>query len=178
VDQAARYLQLVRQGRDTFLSSAAPAALVRRRDEQTGEWTGVGRHRRTATELAMSESDETQVAGQAPPRWGSGPGGDIEVYPLSKKPGASFPDMITIGRTANNDIVLKDVTISRFHVFFRQRDGGWFVGDAGSKNGTLVDGDALEPRKERVVASGCNVRIGDLELTFYTADQLFELLSG
>jgi len=34
--------------------------------------------------------------------------------PLTKKPGASFPDRITIGRTPNNDIVIVDHSVSRF----------------------------------------------------------------
>jgi hypothetical protein len=177
VEPTERYLQLCRQGRAAFIGAVAPAALVRSRDDQTGEWTHVPRKPRTPTDPPpRGETEEITVVasvGRAPP-----PLGEVEVFPLTKKPGASFPELITIGRTANNDIVLKDVTVSRFHAFFRQRDTAWVVGDAGSKNGTQVDGVDLEPRKEHGVWSGANVRIGDLELTFYTAEQLFEYLAG
>jgi hypothetical protein len=178
VEPTERYLQLCRQGRAAFIGGTAPAALVRSRDDQTGEWTHVPRKPRTATDPPPTgETEEiTVVAGGN--RLGTPPLGEIEVFPLIKKPGASFPELITIGRTANNDIVLKDVTVSRFHAFFRQRETAWVVGDAGSKNGTLVDGVELEPRKEHGVWSGANVRIGDLEVTFYTADQLFDFLAG
>ena len=47
---------------------------------------------------------------------------ELEIFPLTKKPGASFPDRITIGRTANNDIVIADTSVSRLHAYVR-RDG-------------------------------------------------------
>jgi len=168
VDQADRYRQLALLGKDVFLASAAPAALIRRRadDSEVLDRTGSGDKDLDA---------ETQVAAAVGRR--RAPGG-IEVFPLAKKPGASFPDMITIGRTANNDIVLRDVTVSRLHAFFRRRDDRWVVADAGSKNGTAVEGEPLLPRRERDVGSGTGVRIGDLELTFYTAVELFAVLSG
>jgi hypothetical protein len=169
VDQADRYRQLALLGRDAFLASAAPAALIRRRADDASDpldRTGSGDRDLDA---------ETQVAAAVGRR--RSPQG-VEVYPLAKKPGASFPDMITIGRTANNDIVLRDVTVSRLHAFFRRRDDRWVMADAGSKNGTAVEGEPLMPRREREVGSGTGVRIGDLELTFYTAAELFAVLSG
>jgi len=167
VDQADRYRQLALLGKDAFLATAAPAALVRRRNEDSAD---------ADLDMPSGELDaETQVAAQVTQR--RHPSG-IEVYPLAKKPGASFPDMITIGRTANNDVVLRDVTVSRLHAFFRHRDHRWMLADAGSKNGTSVDGDALPPRRERDVQSGTPIRIGDLELTFYSATDLFDLLGG
>ena len=69
-------------------------------------------------------------------------------------------------------------SISRFHAYFRQRGDKWIVADAGSKNGSELEGTPLEPRKERELASGVNLRIGDLELTFYTAAELYGVLGG
>jgi pSer/pThr/pTyr-binding forkhead associated (FHA) protein len=166
VDQADRYRQLALLGKDAFLATSAPAALVRRRGEDSGDREPEG----------TGELDgETQVAEQIQKRRNLT---GIEIYPLAKKPGASFPDMITVGRTGNNDVVLRDVTVSRLHAFFRRRDERWVLADAGSKNGTAVDGESLQPRRERDLASGTGVRIGDLELTFYTAHDLFDMLGG
>lgn len=106
----------------------------------------------------------------------SGP--DLEVYPLTKKPGAPFADMITVGRTANNDVVLNDVTISRFHAYFKNMGGSWRVCDAGSKNGSALLGNAMEARKEMEIRSGQKVAFGDVETTFYTADELFGVLKS
>src|SRR5438552_3035496 len=43
-----------------------------------------------------------------------------------------FPGMITIGRTPNNDVVLNDSAISKFHAFFRAIPTGLELRDAGS----------------------------------------------
>jgi hypothetical protein len=114
----------------------------------------------------------------------------IEVYPIAKKPGAPFSDMVTVGRTSNNDIVLNDVTVSRFHAYFKcvnkdptkggakQPEQRWIVCDAGSKNGTKLEGSRLDARREAPIESGAVVRFGDVDGTFYTADELFEYLTS
>jgi hypothetical protein len=167
VDPADHYLGLVKLGRDVFMASAAPAVLVRqRRDTLT---TPADDARESSVDLLH----ETLVADAD----GARAGRRLEIYPLVKKPNAPFPDMITIGRTPNNDVVLRDATVSRLHAFFRSRDEGWRIADGGSKNGTFLDGAPLAPRREREVASGQLVKLGDLELTFYTAEELFKMLS-
>ncbi len=167
MDQAERYLQLALLGRSAFLASAAPAALVRRRAD--------GTETDSDSRPALDEEVDTLVAPVLGRR--RGPRG-VEVYPLAKKPGASFADMITVGRTPNNDIVLRDVTVSRFHAYFRQRGEKWIVADAGSKNGSELEGVPLEARKEKELASGVAVRIGDFELTFYLSTELYGVLGG
>jgi hypothetical protein len=168
VDAADHYAQLARLGLDAFVSSAAPAALIRRRPTEGGSPDDAD------PDLSVDLESETMVG---PALGFKRREAAVEIFPLSKKAGASFPDMITIGRTPNNDVVLRDATVSRLHAFFRQRDDRWIVADAGSKNGSRLDGIPLEPRKEKPVASGQLVRIGDLELTFYTAADLFRVLA-
>lgn len=68
------------------------------------------------------------------------------VLPV-RKVQTTFPSMITVGRAKNNDIVVPDALVSKFHAFFRQLDDGdWGVADAGSANGTRL-GDADLPPK-------------------------------
>ena len=68
------------------------------------------------------------------------------VLPV-KKVQTTFPSMITVGRDKNNDIVVPDALVSKFHAFFRQLDDGeWGLADAGSANGTRL-GDAELPPK-------------------------------
>jgi hypothetical protein len=175
VDPADHYLDLVKLGRDAFLASTAPAALLRVRSEGShtpnpeGEWAGRDSTVDLDSDTLVGIDEET---GRRRIR-------RLEVYPLAKKPSASFPDMITIGRTPNNDIVLRDATVSRLHAFFKvdKKRAAWLIADGGSKNGTFLDGEALLPRKERAVQSGQRVKIGDLELTFYSAEQLFDVLA-
>jgi hypothetical protein len=72
-----------------------------------------------------------------------------------KKVQTTFPSMITVGRARNNDIVVSDALVSKFHAYFRQLDDGeWGLADAGSANGTKI-GERELPAKgqpERVRA--------------------------
>lgn len=176
MDAAAHYRDLLALGRDEFLAAAAPAALVRRRTA-AGDPTMTGQ---TLTldqdELAQDDPGETQ-----PHRRESLDGDDLalEIFPLAKKPGASFPDRITIGRTPNNDVAIADASVSRLHAYVRARSsGGWVVADAGSKNGSWLGDAALEPRREVALAPGSVIRLGDVALTFYPSEDLFDLLGG
>lgn len=166
MDAAAQYRQLLQLGRDEFLASAAPAALVRYRSD--GEETNA------ATTLSIDEEiEETLPHGRD---WL--PQEDYEVYPLSKKPGASFPDRITIGRTANNDIVIPDSSVSRLHGYVRRDGDRWLFADAGSKNGSWLAGVELVARREQALPSKSVLRLGDVDVTFYVADDLYAALGG
>ena len=176
MDQSAHYYQLLALGRDAFLRAAAPAALVRKR-RSTGGDAGL-----PARRAGDDEAGDTLVASFDGNTTGTGTrlptaGGSLEVFPLVKKRGAPFADMITCGRTANNDVVIDDVTVSRFHAFFRQKDNQWAVADSGSKNGTTLDGQRLEPRRERPIDSGMVVKLGDVATTFHSAASLYDLLT-
>jgi hypothetical protein len=48
-----------------------------------------------------------------------------------------------IGRDAGNDIVLNDEAASTKHAIVTFRDGEWWTEDAGSTNGTLVNGTRI-----------------------------------
>ena len=172
MDATAHYRHLVELGREEFLASSAPAVLVRYRHTATEDDLGSA----TLTLDQDSETvEETMPLGR---EWMTGATADIEVYPLAKKPGASFPDRITIGRTPNNDIVIVDHSVSRLHSYLRHDGKQWVVADAGSKNGSWLDRSLLEPRKERLVMSKQTLRIGDVDLVFFTAADLYTALGG
>jgi hypothetical protein len=48
--------------------------------------------------------------------------------------------IFTIGRDAACDLVLPDMTVSRSHAGLRREAGGWLLTDAGSTNGTRLNG--------------------------------------
>jgi hypothetical protein len=172
VDATAHYRHLIALGREGFLASSAPAALVRYRGSE-GDLDDGG-----ATPM-LDQDDDTHEE-TLPHRKDVPEGGGtlVEVYPLTKKPGASFPDRITIGRTANNDIVIVDNSVSRFHAYVRLDDKQWIVADAGSKNGSWLSASSLAARKERKLSSKSILRIGDVDLTFYLAPDLYAALGG
>jgi pSer/pThr/pTyr-binding forkhead associated (FHA) protein len=47
---------------------------------------------------------------------------------------------LTIGRLSQNDIVLKDMSVSRRHATIEVKGQKLLVSDSGSKNGTMVNG--------------------------------------
>lgn len=170
MDATAHYRNLVELGRAEFLASAAPAALVRYRGGREDVDGGA-----TTLTLDQETVEETMRHGRDYPVIDET---DFEIYPLTKKPGASFPDRITIGRTPNNDLVIVDHSVSRFHAYLRLDGQGWVVADAGSKNGSWLGTSPLDARKEKKVASKSVVRIGDVDLTFFLALDLYAALGG
>jgi pSer/pThr/pTyr-binding forkhead associated (FHA) protein len=64
---------------------------------------------------------------------------------------------LSIGRHSENDIVLKDMGVSRYHATVEGREQKLFVFDAGSKNGTIVNGTKVESAE---LHHGDVVRIG------------------
>jgi hypothetical protein len=87
-----------------------------------------------------------------------------------KKVQAAFPSMITIGRTRNNDVIVEDTLVSKFHAFLRTTRDRWELVDAGSRNGTFVAGRRLEARGAGVeLKIGDRVRFGRLDFVFLDA---------
>ena len=78
-------------------------------------------------------------------------------------------DSTSVGRNTDNVVFLDDITVSRRHATFERRPGGeWFVRDAGSLNGTYVNGEQVDETK---LATGDQVQIGRFRLTFFQAGE-------
>jgi hypothetical protein len=52
-----------------------------------------------------------------------------------------------LGRDAGNDIVINDEAASARHALVEFADGEWWVEDAGSTNGTVVNGEVVRSRE-------------------------------
>ncbi len=110
---------------------------------------------------------DTLVAGPSTRLLASGESLAIELAPKGR--GAD----VALGRDASNDLVVDDATLSRVHLVFRRDTlGRWTVRDAGSRNGTKVDG---APASDAPVAvgPGAVIEAGAVRLTFYDASGLF-----
>jgi hypothetical protein len=84
---------------------------------------------------------------------------------LTKRPGSLFPEMISIGRALNCDIVVALSSVSKIHGLVHDEGGGrWSYSDQASKNGTLLNGNKLTPGDRHPLASGDRLQIG-LHLT-------------
>jgi len=79
--------------------------------------------------------------------------------------------LVGIGRASDNQVVLKDFSVSRHHARMETRDGSWWVIDLGSTNGVKVNGRFVT---EGPLADGDEVQVGNFALSF----RLSEASSG
>ena len=71
---------------------------------------------------------------------------------------------VSIGRSSDRTIVVDDTRVSRSHASIEPARSGWTITDAGSSNGTTVNGKALAARTARALRAGDVVGVGPVEL--------------
>lgn len=91
---------------------------------------------------------------------GPGPRGEIWVVPVGDT---------RMGRGEQCLIVLQDSKVSRVHSLLSVGPNGMTVADAGSSNGTFVNGEEID-QNPRGLNAGDEVRVGDSVLTVVTED--------
>lgn len=101
-------------------------------------------------------------------------GVSVVVFPVRRGAGAAA-HLVTIGRATNNDLVIPDLSVSRFHAFLKRENGSLRLQDAGSTNGTLVNASAVPTRGTGppvALKPGDSVRLGQVDFTFLDAGSL------
>jgi hypothetical protein len=77
---------------------------------------------------------------------------------------------VTFGRDASNHLVVVDATLSLTHLVFHPRPGArWMVQDAGSTNGTALDGARMIAPRLYPLRDGVRLDAGGVTLTFHDA---------
>ncbi len=77
-------------------------------------------------------------------------------------------DTVSVGRSAESDVFLDDVTVSRHHATLRRDPAGWTLADSGSLNGTYVNRVRVEAHR---LQQGDEVQIGKYRFIFLQAVQ-------
>lgn len=88
------------------------------------------------------------------------PGGGTTRYQIRD-------DVVTLGRSRKNTIVIDDDNVSRNHARFELIDGVWHVYDCGSRNGTLINDRKLAPHFPVVLGSSDHVRISSYIISLH-----------
>lgn len=143
--------------------------------------------------LAMLPSEEedldfhTAVANDAMAQAEALLSGDAEqilankrLFRIEKTPRNPWQSKITIGRASNNDLIIRHPSISKLHAYF-QHDAAAPASrpklvDAGSANGTVVNGRPAPPDEPVDAASGSLLQLGDVECELLDAGQLHETI--
>jgi Protein of unknown function (DUF3662)/FHA domain len=72
--------------------------------------------------------------------------------------------IVRLGRATDNDVVIANQRVSRYHAQLRWVESSWLVYDLDSTNGTWVDDQRVFPSQPRVFGSSAQLRLGDHEL--------------
>ena len=83
--------------------------------------------------------------------------GQIFNFPISKA-------KTTLGRSDENDLVLVDNTVSRYHTEIQKVKDDYFLADLGSYNGTKVNGKSIQKVS---LKNGDEIQVGSSKLTFF-----------
>jgi hypothetical protein len=87
-------------------------------------------------------------------------------YPLDP-----LDQVVRIGRSLDNDVVLADARVSRYHAHLRWDGKRWVLQDLGSTNGTQVAGKPLAAGRSAVLMPNIQMAFGGQPLTLRAAGQ-------
>jgi transcriptional regulator with GAF, ATPase, and Fis domain len=91
------------------------------------------------------------------------------LSPAAGGPDLTFDkDEITLGAMEENDVVLRDDTVSRYHCKIVQEDTGYVLVDLRSTNGTFINKVRI---REAYLKPGCTISVGQQQLRFNARDE-------
>lgn len=120
-----------------------------------------------APAVPSAPASAAPVAPAKPSGTGRAALGTLEIINEGPLKGTRFElhsALTNVGRGAHNDVVLNDESVSDSHAKIQKRDGGWFIVDQESTNGTYVGGRRVQG--EQRVEGAPDVRFGGIKMTF------------
>jgi hypothetical protein len=102
-----------------------------------------------------------------------GPLAEPLVIPVKRRSDNATPSL-WIGRASHCDIILPFEGISRVHAVIRlPHNGPLCIGDVSSRNGTLLNGEALEPGKMVELDDDSLLMFADIEVTYLLPETFY-----
>lgn len=93
------------------------------------------------------------------------PAGGAEILCAAKTQRNAYAH-VAIGRSVQNDVVIDQASVSRFHADIRWSESGYSVRDARSRNGTQLNGVILRASHGEPLRAGDVVTFGDASCLF------------
>jgi len=102
---------------------------------------------------------------------------DYQVLVPTVRPGKSLPKKLMVGRTPDRDIFVDHATVSKRHAYILFDLSSWSykLGDAGSTNGTSVNGMTVHAESVEL-RDGNVVSFGKSDFLFFTPQGFADLL--
>jgi len=75
-------------------------------------------------------------------------------------------DITFIGRGTDNDIQIKENSVSRKHIKITKKKDSYYIEDLHSKNGTFIKGVQIHPEKVFRLAQGIPIAVGNVVISF------------
>jgi hypothetical protein len=99
---------------------------------------------------------------------------EARVIEVKKRKDLGDAEMITIGRSPENDIVLYNKLVSRTHACLYLNDSTCKLVDMGSTNGTFLNENELRPNQNYQLADGDAISFGPETKVMYFSAQAFQ----
>lgn len=117
------------------------------------------------------DRSKTTLARASGPEEASARGGEALALALELGPGRS---QVSFGRAETCDLFLNDATLSNLHLVLMSDAPGspWTVRDAGSTNGSWLNGVALTRGRPVALLPGAHLQAGQVHLSYYEASHL------
>lgn len=99
---------------------------------------------------------------------------------VKKRTESPYSDRISVGRTSNSDIYLAYANVSKLHAFFSWTPdrSQLMLTDAGSTNGTFIDGERISPRRPEVLTSDVFINFWFLGFRFVMPEAFYALATN
>ena len=104
---------------------------------------------------------------------------EASIFPIKHGPSSRNADntQLSIGRGEDNDIVMNDVAVSQRHAVISISRNGYAIADAGSTNGTKVNGTKVY-KAPHSLKDGDTVTFGRYNFTFHTPPGFYAFLTN
>lgn len=97
---------------------------------------------------------------------------------VCKRPGNHYAHLISIGRSASNDISIAVDSVSKVHGYFALDEEQWCFTDHNSTNGSLLNEKPVEAGRKNTLRSGDILQLGlEVTLEYFESGSLYDRLT-
>ena len=98
----------------------------------------------------------------------------VTLYVIAKAANNPWKERIIVGRARNNDVSIDHGSISKVHAYVTQSGNEYTIVDAGSRNGTWVNGRPVSTTDREKLRVGAQVRLGSVVLELIDAASVYD----